>query len=313
MVSKEVLKRIGVFAVAAVVAVSPVLAVNANGGVQLPSAKAGTEDPGTGDPESPSPSPSAEPTTSPSTEPTASPSTEPTAVPTTVPSTEPTTEPSTVPTTEPSTAPTMVPTAAPSTVPTMAPSTEPTAAPTETPEDSSEGSQEYVADVVTMAGGTVLRTTVPGTYRATVVEGVAVTTPLSAVNAAFGAGRGDCVEMVCLDTRCGEQARASINDGLTMLEANGIQAQSGAVLDMMAYLNGRKVVDINNPITITIGIPASFRQAGYEYAVIRVQEGGRVSILPNRSEDPSVLSVESDGFGVFAIIKAPAGSFDIFR
>ena len=98
-----------------------------------------------------------------------------------------------------------------------------------------------------------------------------------------------------------------------MLGANGIQAESGAVLDMMAYLNGQKVVDINNPITITLGIPASFRQAGYDYAVIRVQEGGRVSILPNRSEDPSVLSVKSDGFGVFALIKAPAGSFDIFE
>ena len=269
MVSKEVLKRIGVFAVAAVVAVSPVLAVNANGGVQLFSADTGTGDPVTGDP---------------------------------VP-------PSTAPIVPPSTAPT----APPSTAPTVPPSTAPTPPPAETPDDSSGGSQEYVADVVTNASGTVIKTTVPGTYRATVVEGVAVTTPLAAVNAAFGAGPGDYVEMICQDTRCGEQARASIKDGLTMLGANGIQAESGAALDMMAYLNGQKVVDINNPITITLGIPASFRQAGYDYAVIRVQEGGRVSILPNRSEDPSVLSVKSDGFGVFALIKAPAGSFDIFE
>ncbi len=35
MVSKEVLKKIGVFAVAAMVAASPVLAVNANGGIPL--------------------------------------------------------------------------------------------------------------------------------------------------------------------------------------------------------------------------------------------------------------------------------------
>ncbi len=272
MVSKEVLKRIGVFAVAAVVAVSPVLAVNANGGVQLLSTKAGTNDPGTQDPGA---------------------------------STEPTTPPGTVPTTPPGTVPTTPPTAPPETVPTTAPA--------ETPEDSSEDGQDLVADVVTTAGGTVLKSTIPGTYRVTVVEGIAITTPLAAVNAAFGAGKGDYVEMVCLDTRCGELALASINDGMGILTSNGIQAERGAVLDMMAYLNGQKVVDINNPITITLGLPASFRQAGYEYAVIRVQEGGRVSILPNTSEDPSILSVKTDGFGVFALIKAPAGSFDIFR
>ena len=264
MVSKEVLKRIGVFAVAAVVAVSPVLAVNANGGVQLLSTKAGTNDPGTQDPGA---------------------------------STEPTTPPGTVPTTPPP----------------ARPETVPTTAPAETPEDSSEDGQDLVADVVTTAGGTVLKSTIPGTYRVTVVEGIAITTPLAAVNAAFGAGKGDYVEMVCLDTRCGELALASINDGMGILMSNGIQAERGAVLDMMAYLNGQKVVDINNPITITLGLPASFRQAGYEYAVIRVQEGGRVSILPNTSEDPSILSVKTDGFGVFALIKAPAGSFDIFR
>ena len=220
-------------------------------------------------------------------------------------STEPTTPPGTVPTTPPGTVPTTPPTAPPETVPTTAPA--------ETPEDSSEDGQDLVADVVTTAGGTVLKSTIPGTYRVTVVEGIAITTPLAAVNAAFGAGKGDYVEMVCLDTRCGELALASINDGMGILMSNGIQAERGAVLDMMAYLNGQKVVDINNPITITLGLPASFRQAGYEYAVIRVQEGGRVSILPNTSEDPSILSVKTDGFGVFALIKAPAGSFDIFR
>ena len=150
MVSKEVLKRIGVFAVAAVVAVSPVLAVNANGGVQLLSTKAGTNDPGTQDPGA---------------------------------STEPTTPPGTVPTTPPGTVPTTPPTAPPETVPTTAPA--------ETPEDSSEDGQDLVADVVTTAGGTVLKSTIPGTYRVTVVEGIAITTPLAAVNAAFGAGKGD--------------------------------------------------------------------------------------------------------------------------
>ena len=43
------------------------------------------------------------------------------------------------------------------------------------------------------------------------------------------------------------------------------------------------------------------------------RQGTVLSILVNQSQDPSMLSVETDGFGVFAIVKAPAGSFDVFR
>lgn len=246
MVSKEVLKRIGVFAIAAMVAVSPVLAVNANGGIQLLAGSAATSD--TSD-----------------TQPT----------PTEVPAT---------------------PTEAPA-VPTPAPN----------------NSQPYKANAVTTAEGTTMVSTVPGTYYVFTVDGVVVSTPFSAVKAAFGAAAGDVVEMQCRDTKCGPLAKQSIKDGVEMLAANQIEVVEGPVLDVNALVNWKKVIDIDTPITISIGVPASFRQEGYEYAVICVQEGGAVKVLPNQSADPAVLTVETTSFGVYAIIKAPAGSFDIFR
>lgn len=247
MVSKKVLKKIGVFAVAALVSVSPVLAVNANGGVQLPSRAVGTSDPGTSDPAPSSPAPS-----------------------------------------------------------NPAPSA---------PAASGSSSQktELVNNSVTTESGERLVSTVPGSYTAVCVSGVAVVMPRADVKDAFGAGSGDLVSMEAVDTQHGELAEKSISDGLGILKANHVEAVKGPVLDFKAYLNGEKVTDIDSPVTIAIGIPSDFREEGYEYAVICVQRGGRVSILINQSEDPTMLKVETTGFGVFAIIKAPAGSFDSFK
>lgn len=237
MVSKEVFKRIGVFAVAAMVAVSPVLAVNATGnaGIQLLAADGVTSD--TSDPQ---PQPSQ---TSPA----------------------------------------------------------------------QSSSQSYRANVVTTAEGTKLVSTVPGECYVLAVDGVAVRTPRTEVKEAFGAAAGDSVSMNFVDTKCGKLARQSIADGVALLAANKIQVEEGPVVDVNAFLNDKKVTDIDTPITISLGIPASFREEGCEYAVILVQEGGSVSILTNQSEDPSVLTVETKGFGVYAIVKAPAGSFDIYK
>lgn len=262
MVSKEVLKKIGVFAVAAMVAASPVLAVNANGGIPL-GRSGGSGESG---------------------------------------------EQVTVPP-----APIVTPGGTPDTVPTPTPTPVSTPAPTAVPTEAPEESRPVNNSVVTMADGKEVISTVPGEYTALCVEGVAVTTPFSAVKAAFGAGPGDDVSMYSVDTQHGALAAASIRDGLGILAANQVEAVQGPILDIGGFLNGKKMVDINKPIVITLGIPASFRQAGYEYAVIRVQEGGKVSILVNQSQDLSMLSVETDGFGVFAIVKAPAGSFDVFR
>lgn len=237
MVSKKVLKKIGIFAMAAMVAASPVLAVSAGNGIQLFAGSVESSD--TSDPSQDVPAPAPAPT---------------------------------------------------------------------------QGSSAVVNEnVVSSAEGDKWNTTVPGTYRATDVDGVAVIIPLADVKAAFGADENAYISMDVVNSQHGQLAGNSIQDGVEMLAANGISVVRGPEVDIHAYLNRAQVIDIAQPIIMAIGIPESFRQAGYEYAIIRVQAGGRVSILTDIRPDSSALVFETDGFGVFVLVKAPAGSFDLFK
>lgn len=188
---------------------------------------------------------------------------------------------------------------------------------TETIESSSSApastSVSLASKAVVTSSGAKLVSTVNGAYRAKSVDGVAVIAPAADVLAAFGAANIGSVKMNVVDSAHGPAATASINYGLAVLAADNVAAVKGPEVDLNAFLNGKKVVDINQPISIAVGIPASFRTAGCDYAVMLIQEGGRVSILPNLSADPNVISVNTKGFGVYVLVKAPAGSFDKYR
>lgn len=248
MVSKKVLKNIGVFAMAVMLAAAPVLAVSANGSSFMRATEA--SDPTTSDPATSDPKPVVTPSSPVST---------------------------TAKTTVTNTA-------------------------------------TLRKNPVISAAGDKLVSSVDGVYAAKSVKGVIVATLKADVLAAFGAGADAAVVVDVHESNHGPAAERSINDGLAILAANQVQAVKGPVLDINAYVNGKKVTDISAPVNIVIGIPESFRQAGYEYAVILVQEGGRVSILTDlASFDTTLVSFNTTGFGVFTIVKAPAGSFDSYK
>lgn len=249
MVSKKVLKNIGVFAMAVMLAAAPVLAVSANGaGVALPTGRAGTADPGTADPG----------------------------------------------TTDP-----VVSTPSPV---------------SQTAKTTTTNTNTLRKNPVFSAAGDKLVSSVDGVNDAKSVNGVIVATLKADVLAAFGAGADATVVVDVHESNHGPAAERSIYDGLAILAANQVEAVKGPVLDINAYLNGQKVTDISTPVNIVVGIPESFRQEGYEYAVILVQEGGRVSILTDEASfDTTLISFNTTGFGVFAIVKAPAGSFDSYK
>ncbi|MBD5495973.1 MAG: hypothetical protein HDR12_16805 [Lachnospiraceae bacterium] len=178
---------------------------------------------------------------------------------------------------------------------------------------SSSAGVTLASKAVVTSTGAKLVSTVNGVYNAKSVDGAAVITPVADVLAAFGVSNIGAVKMDVVDSAHGPAATVSINYGLAVLAADNVAAVKGPELDMNAFLNGKKVVDINQPISIAVGVPASFRTAGCDYAVLLIQEGGRVSILPNLSADPNVIAVNSKGFGVYVLVKAPAGSFDKYR
>ncbi|MCM1264462.1 MAG: hypothetical protein NC313_17255 [Butyrivibrio sp.] len=180
-------------------------------------------------------------------------------------------------------------------------------------ESSSTGSVALASKAVVTAAGTKLVSTVNGAYSAKTVDGVAVIAPATDVLTAFGASNIGSVRMDAVDSKHGPAATVSINYGMAVLAADSVAAVKGPELDLNAFLNGKKVIDLNQPISIAVGVPTSFRQAGCDYAVLLIQEGGRVSILPNLSTDPNVIAVNSKGFGVYVLVKAPTGSFDKYR
>lgn len=247
MVSKKVLKNIGVFAMAVMLAAAPALAVSANASQQLrANSSLGTPDPGTPDPVTPA-------------------------------------------------------TPSPSPV-------------SQTAKTTTTNTNTIRKNPVYSAAGDKLVSSVDGVNDAKSVSGVIVATLKADVLAAFGADAGATVTVDVHESNHGPAAERSINDGLAILAANQVAAVKGPVLDINAFLNGKKVTDINAPVNIVVGIPESFRQDGYEYAVILVQEGGRVSILTDvASFDSTLISFNTTGFGVFAIVKAPAGSFDSYK
>lgn len=165
---------------------------------------------------------------------------------------------------------------------------------------------------VTLADGTVLTTTTPGAYTATVVEGAAVTTPAPAVNAALGVAAGEAPFVMVANSQCGPKAQACVNAA-----AEALNVTVGPALDIFAgKIAAGKYTAVDKaaaPVQFTFGTPKHFAQAGYDIAVIRVQLGGIVTVLPDLDNDPNTVTISTDGFGVFAFVKAPAGSFDAFK
>lgn len=242
MVSKKVLKNIGVFAMAVMLAAAPVLAVSANASQQM-RAGAGSDTSDTETPAAANPSPVSQ-----------------------------------------------------------------------TAKTTITNTNTLRKNPVYSAAGDKLVSSVDGVNDAKSVNGVIVATLKADVLAAFGAAADATIVVDVHESNHGPAAERSINDGLAILAANQVEAVKGPVLDINAFLNGKKVTDINAPVNIVVGIPESFRQAGYEYAVILVQEGGRVSILTDEASfDTTLISFNTTGFGVFAIVKAPAGSFDSYK
>ena len=168
-----------------------------------------------------------------------------------------------------------------------------------------------MSDTVKSADGKTLYTSVPGRYTAKKVPGTIVSSPASYVTAALGLVAGETAYMKISDSLCGPQAKKCVEDITAMM---GIKV--GPMLDVfMGKINlAGKYEEIDNtlvPVEFKVGVPNGFKPAaGYELAILRVQKGGAVTLLPNLNEDPNIITFMTDGSGVFVFVQVPAGSLD---
>lgn len=163
---------------------------------------------------------------------------------------------------------------------------------------------------VVLSNGTVVKTTVAGSYSAKSVEGIAVATPVATVNAALGLGAGEKAYVTVADSNYGPKAQACVENA-----AQAYGAEVYAVLDIfMGKVAGGKVESIPQAqglVEFRTSTPKGVAlKAGHEWAVICVMPGGKVMMLPNWSTDGNSVQFFTNGFGVFAFAQVPVGSLD---
>lgn len=159
-----------------------------------------------------------------------------------------------------------------------------------------------IAETSSVAGVT---TSVKGVYLATSVNGVAITTSVANIASSYNLGAGETpyARVYNMDVKKSPLAAAAINSA-----AEALGATVGPYINVeLGFVKGGKFGLLpadGAPITMSFGIPKSFVQAGATYAVICVRPGGAVTVLPNTSTNPNVVTFSTTGGqGAYAIIK----------
>ena len=169
--------------------------------------------------------------------------------------------------------------------------------------------EETKIPTVTLADGTVLNSTVAGSSKATSIKGIAVAAPAAVVNAALGVKEGEKAFVTIADSNYGPAAKASLENA-----AAALGAQIEAVLDInMGKLNANGKFELVKNASKLVEFrlaPKGTLKAGYEWAIVRVQAGGAVTVLPNWSSNAGEIQFFTDGSGVFGLTQVPAGSLD---
>lgn len=151
--------------------------------------------------------------------------------------------------------------------------------------------------------GTV--TTTSGTYLAKSVSGSAVTTSTASLAAGYGLANNETpyAKFSDMDPKKSTLAKAAIDQA-----ALSQGAEVGPMLNIefgkMTAGKYSLLPSDGAEIRVALGIPKGFAQAGKTFAVVRVQAGGVVSILPDVDDNPNTVTFDTTGgAAAYAIIK----------
>lgn len=171
---------------------------------------------------------------------------------------------------------------------------------------------------VTTSDGNQVVTSMP-TSNSSSVQSVAVITPKDKFNEVAGltqeqTSAGQYLAVVVANSQCGENAKKTIND-----VAMSVSAKLATILeiDLGIFISSGeqigKVTDLTSPIQFVIATPSDIpNPAMYDFAMIHIHNG-QARVLPDMDTDPATITVETDGFSVYAVVYGEPGSFDAFR
>ncbi len=162
-----------------------------------------------------------------------------------------------------------------------------------------------IAQIPTTSSVAGVKTSLRGVYLATCVNGVAISTSTANIASSYNLGAGETpyARVYNMDVKKSPLAAAAINQA-----AEALGAAVGPYINVeLGFLKGGKfglLPSDGAAITMSFGIPKSFVQDGKTYAVICVRPGGAVTVLPNTSTNPNVVTfTTTGGQGAYAIIK----------
>lgn len=154
-------------------------------------------------------------------------------------------------------------------------------------------------------GGVTFVTTVKGAYLAKTVDGIAVTTPAADIAASYGLTSAQTLFVLVMDTdkKASHKAMDSLNAA-----AAALNATMGPVLNIdLGYRESNLFHQLSagsTEITMTVAVPADFRDAQANYAVIVVRYGGAITVLPDLDEYAETVTFNTTGgLGCYAIVK----------
>lgn len=156
------------------------------------------------------------------------------------------------------------------------------------------------ADAPVSVAGTSVKTSVAGVYAAQKVQGVAVTTPLTAVKASLGLTGSQTPAIIIYDTDENKSYRAMecINAAAASIGGTVVASLN---IDLGAKENGKWVTLSSGTVGLVAGLPKG-ADTSKEYCAICVQPGGVITILEDQDANPATVTFEVQaGLGTYAI------------
>jgi len=167
------------------------------------------------------------------------------------------------------------------------------------------GASVSVAQVPTTSAVAGVKSSLPGVYLATNVRGTAITTGLTSIAESYSLANGEkpYARVYNMDGKKSYLAQACINDAAAALGAS-VGPAINVEIGKMAAGKFSLLPAEGAPITLKVGIPASFAQSGKTFAVVAVRPGGVVSILTDTDDNPDTVTFDTTaGQAAYALIK----------
>lgn len=161
------------------------------------------------------------------------------------------------------------------------------------------------AQIPTTSSVAGVKTTLPGVYLATSVNGCAVTSGLSSISDSYGltAGEKPYARFYNLEAKRSPLAKAAIDNAAASLNAE-VGPYVNIELGKMAGGKYSLLPSDGAEIQVKLGVPKAFAQDGKTYAMICVRPGGAVSVLKDIDTDPNTITFNTTGGqGAYAMIK----------